>query len=255
MLAKLFDEQRVAMVGGTISFVCFMVMSLVAVIDRTELLGVGRWIKPVKFYISIAIFMWTIGIYLYFLNGWKRFSRRISWGLVAVFVVEMVIITGQAARGVKSHFNFATAFDAILFAVMGFAIAVSTILTAMILYAYLRGPVDLSPSMRHAMQLGLAVSLIGTILGGYMSAQTGHTVGAPDGGPGLMFVNWSTVAGDLRIAHFLGLHGLQAVPLFAVAFSWVFGSRRAAATFVFSILYTAIVAAAFVQALLGRPLL
>ncbi|MGH7630054.1 MAG: hypothetical protein ACREOF_11885 [Gemmatimonadales bacterium] len=46
-----------------------------------------------------------------------------------------------------------------------------------------------------------------------------HTVGAPDGGRGLPVTGWSLEAGDLRVSHYLGMHGMQALPLLAVLLS------------------------------------
>ena len=92
-----------------------------------------------------------------------------------------------------------------------------------------------------------------------MLVNQAHTVEAPDGGPGLPIVNWSTRAGDLRVAHLLGLHALQAFPLvgWLLSRSRVMPSPRAvtAVTLLFALAYTVVTGLTFAQARAGRPLL
>lgn len=255
MISKLFDEQRPLMVAGVISFVCFVSTLILSLADNSQILGTNRWIKPMKFYISIAIFVWTISVLLHYLPNKERFSRITSWAMIVIFAVEMAAVTGQAIRGTTSHFNIGNPVDGAIFAVMGTAIVINTIFVGVLTYHYFRSNIDLPPAVVWGIRLGLLLFLFGSIQGGYMSSQIGHTVGGADGGPGLPLVNWSTVAGDLRVAHFLGLHSLQAVPIFALAVERLLIPGRRALTVGFTFGYLAVFMFLFAQALIGRPFL
>ena len=83
----------------------------------------------------------------------------------------------------------------------------------------------------------------------------GHTVPAPDGGPGLPFVNWSTTGGDLRIVHFFGMHAMQALPIlgFLLDRSGIGAGRNVMVAT--AVVWLAAMGGLLMLALQGRPLL
>ena len=108
-----------------------------------------------------------------------------------------------------------------------------------------------------AILLGWLVVFFGSWVGGQMIGQMSHNVGVPDGGEGLPWINWSTIAGDLRIAHFFGLHGIQIIPLFAVVLTnkWkASNSTKSIVVILFGLLYASWIAFTFYQAKQGIPL-
>jgi hypothetical protein len=130
--------------------------------------------------------------------------------------VEMAIIVGQAAVGHRSHYNVDTPLDAALWGTMGATIVVLWLATLAVALRFLREP-GRDRVATTAVRLGLVVALVGLAEGFLMATPGAHSVGVPDGGPGLPFLGWSTVGGDLRIAHFIGMHALQGIPLIAAA--------------------------------------
>jgi hypothetical protein len=220
--------------------------------------GINPWIKPFKFAASIALYAFTLAYVMRWLPG-KAFVRRISWGVAAAMVIEIVLITLQAGRGVRSHFNQSSVFDGVVFGVMGATILGNTLLDAWVAWRFFQPGQRLSGGTLWGVRLGLLLFVLGSLEGFVMVAHLSHTVGVPDGGPGLPLVNWSTQGGDLRISHFLALHSLQVLPLVGLALDRFGGAalRRIAVPGVLlaAAAYALLVAALLMQALHGVPLL
>jgi hypothetical protein len=204
-------------------------------VDLREITGAPAWLKPAKFAASIAIYTLTLAWVFTYLPEWVRMRRVISWITTIVMFLEVAIIDVQAWRGTTSHFNVGTVFDAVLFSIMGLAIIVQTLSTIAVAVALWRQNFT-DPAIGWALRLGMTITIVGALTGSLMtrptsaqleSARAGHrmtvsgahTVGATDGGSGLPGTGWSTEHGDLRIAHFVGLHALQVLPLFALVFA------------------------------------
>ena len=230
--------------------------------DTRTLLGARLWLKPLKFALSFVAYAGTLAWMLGQLPA--RTLRRTGWVIVAASVIEMVIIGGQAARGVRSHFNVDDQLGTRLFEVMGGTVAVIYVATVVVGFRFLRTP---GGNLAHAtaIRLGLGLSVLGMSVGIIMSIIGSHAVGVPDGGPGLPLVGWSTTGGDLRIAHFVGLHGLQALPLLAAvlvglasratAVRVLDGPARTQIVGIAAAAYAAVVVGLTVQALRGQSLL
>ncbi|WBA43695.1 hypothetical protein [Hymenobacter canadensis] len=224
--------------------------------DHRLVTGLPVWIKPAKFALSGLLYLWTLGWLLADLPAAaQRSVRRISGGVALSMVVEMVCITTQAARGTTSHFNGATPLDGALFSLMGVFIMLNTVLTVWAVYLVWRHRPHGPAGYVWGVRLGLLLFLLGSLLGGMMIHLNQHTVGAPDGGPGLPGLGWSTRAGDLRTAHFLGLHSLQALPLLGWWMSRHLPRRAALLTWLGAAAYAGLVVLLFALALQGVPLL
>jgi hypothetical protein len=240
--------------NGVLLFIALAAMPF----DHRQILGLNPWIKPAKFDSSVIVFLLTVGLMLWALgrdNSWRRSRWLIGWGVGVAMIVEDTIIQLQSARGVRSHMNYDSVPDAILFAIMGLFIAFNSAIAAWLFALWCIAKTNWKPVVVWGIRLGLLMLLAASAEGVRIVAQGGHTVGAHDGGPGLPLINWSTSHGDLRVAHFFALHALQIFPLAALALATtrLRQQLQLSLLFAFSIAYSAGVWWLFVQAVSGLP--
>ena len=243
--------------------------------DPRVITGASAWLKPAKFAISISIYSFTLIWLLGFVQGRPRLVRLVANVTTVALVVEMVLIALQAVRGTTSHFNVATPLDSAIFSTMGMFIIAAWMMNMLAAVLLIRQRLP-DPAYAWALRLGLLLTLVGASVGFLMvmptSAQLAaaaagqgmpiagaHSVGGADGGAGLPLVGWSTTGGDLRAAHFVGLHALQALPLLGwlLALPWarrLGAGHRLALVWIAGLSYLGLIGLLVWQALRGQPL-
>lgn len=233
-------------------------------VDPRTVGGVSTWEKPLKFFISSVIFALTYSWLSSFITKNQRAVKIASWAILVAFVVELTLITAVAAFAQTSHFNVSSPLAITIWALM--AVFISTVLVATVILSLL---IIRDRSQSAEVRLGLGLGSINTAIGmalaflmtsptanqlaDFQGIAGAHSVGVADGGPGLPFLGWSTIAGDLRVGHFFGLHSIQvAIVLVAIALSLP-NAARIPALVVGNLTYLGFVGLATSQALRAEP--
>jgi len=272
-MKSVFAWHRPLMTVAALMLVSTIVCLVGLLADPRQVTGLDVWAKPLKFSISILLYSVTWAWLIAHLPRWRR-TAHVAGTIVAVaLIVEQALILGAAAAGTTSHFNVSTPLATGIWTTMAVSITVlyvCTFLTTIAVF-FLRLP---AASTTFAVRAGAVIALVGMGLAYLMTSPTSqqlddfqgiagaHTVGLPDGGPGLPLLGWSTGAGDLRIPHFVGMHALQLLPLFAILLGWAGRHWRVLAddrvrlrlVIVATVVYAGTVALVTFQALAGQSI-
>src|SRR5688572_1262523 len=259
MISELRHRDPLLFWTGALMLLALVVVTLISISDTRQILGLNPWIKPMKFLTSVTIFLWTVAWLMPETANKPRARGIVRCTIATAMVIEIIMIILQSARGTTSHFNIQSSFDGWVFQIMGIAIVFNT-LAMFLFFAIIRRD---TPPRRAGyiwgIRIGVAMFLLASFEGALIVGNNAHTVGAADGGAGLPFVNWSTQHGDLRVAHFAGMHAMQGLPLLGFLLDRALRDKpsRLSSTVVVAvgILWLAVTGGLLFTALQGRPLL
>ncbi len=234
---------------GLISLVSAILFFVLTKITNIEIMGVNAWCKPFKFALSTVFYVWAMAWFCYYLPC--TFNLKL-FNLIIIIMLgfEVAYIAFQAGRGQLSHYNLSSALYTTLYSLMAIAATIVTLYTAYvgILFCTYVFP-DLPKYYIWSIRIGIFLFVIFALEGFVMGSRMTHTIGGPDGGQGIPLLNWSKKFGDPRVAHFIGMHALQVIPLLSF-----YVLKNTNLTISIGILYFALAIFTLIQALKGKPL-
>lgn len=216
-------------------------------LTTTQVYNVSAWYKPFKFAFSTFLFAWAIAWYCSYLPSFN--IRLFNWSVILLLGFEIVYIAIQAGRGQLSHYNMSTPLYSFLYSMMAIAATLITIYTAYIGVLFFMNDFPTLPNYYvWAIRLGILFFVVFSFEGFVMGSRLTHTIGGEDGGTGIPILNWSTKYGDPRIAHFIGMHALQVLPLVSY-----YLLKNTKATLILAFCYGMLALFTLIQALQGKP--
>jgi hypothetical protein len=231
---------------GIICFVFALLFLAFTLVSTTQVNNVNAWYKPFKFAFSTFLFSWAMAWYCYELPSFN--IQLFNWTVVILLGFEIIYIAIQASKGELSHYNISSPIYSFLYFMMALAATLVTLYTAYVgLQFFTNDFPNLSEHYLWAIRLGILIFVIFSFEGFVMGSRLSHTIGGEDGGAGIPILNWSTKFGDPRIAHFIGMHALQVIPI--VSFYVLKNTKM---TILLGVLYFLLAVFTLVQALQGK---
>jgi hypothetical protein len=245
---------------GALMLAAALPTAFASLVDGRQFQGIDVWVKPFKFEMALVVYTWTLAFFARFLPAGttaRRWYRFYVGAVAAAMILEMIWIGGAAALGTASHFN-PTPFGDLIYSAMGFAAVFLTSASAVYAVLIARNPsTGLSPALKDAVVIGLALVLPLTLVtAGTMAAMGSHFVGgsANDAG-GLFGMGWARDGGDLRVAHFFATHAMHFIPAFGLLAAAAFRPANRALVWLFAAGFVGFDMFLFAQALRGEPFL
>ncbi len=245
-ITELKYRNEVLFYFGLANLIAAIVFLVLAYNTSNMINGVNAWFKPFKFAISTTLYCWSMLWYCYYLPNFD--TKLFNWTIIITLGFEVAYIAFRAGRNELSHFNIATPIASFLFSLMAIAATIATLYTAYVAFLF---SVNTFPSLPSyyiwAIRLGLILFVVFAFEGFAMGARMSHSVGGSDDSLGIPIFNWSKKFGDLRIAHFIGMHALQVLPLISYYFL-----KNTKLTIFIAALYAFLALHTLIQALKGK---
>jgi hypothetical protein len=234
LVAELHRRQPVLAWAGWVALGGLLLSLAAMAVDSRQIYGVSVWAKPAKFAASFIPWFWTLAWAWGVLAPAARrgaLAGLVLWGTLAAALFEQGWISFRAAAGLPSHFA-GDPLGQLMFTLMGLGATALVALAGLLgLLVLVRGDAAQPRPWRLAVGLGLVVAGVLGGVTGFAMAGAGSPLVGGSGMPGFPPFFWSRDGGDLRVAHFLAIHAMQAVPgfwLLTRAGAWPVGLVAAA---------------------------
>ncbi|ANN15651.1 hypothetical protein SD37_08260 [Amycolatopsis orientalis] len=205
-MKELRPIERVAYVTGALLFLSGVVHAVVLIASGGSWTGPLSMRKAVTFGLSFGLTLATVA----WATSYVAVRPRVRNALLGVFtgasVVETVLVSMQAWRGVPSHFNFETGFDNAVSTTLAAGGGVIILTAVSFTAAAMRGEGETTASMRLAVRFGLVALLVALGAGAAMIAS--GVVEARGGNPQAAY----TTAGALKPLHAVAMHAILILP-------------------------------------------
>ena len=205
--------ERVAYGAGGLLLLSGLVHLAVLVVGGASWQGPVSLRKPMTFGLSFGLTLINVTL----IASAVSLSDRARALLVGIFatasVLETLLVSMQAWRGVPSHFNMETPFDAAVAVTLAIGGLVLVVVIVTLTVLAFRSRTPRTPGLLRAMRAGL-VALVGAQVTGAVMIATGVRL-VVGGNPGLAYAS----GGWLKPVHAVLMHGILVLPLLAWATS------------------------------------